>query len=204
MDLSINVSMYQCIYIATHLQRVWRCTWRPRCVNSEMHSEIVIERVWRWTCGLRNGASWEIHLVAVIELVWRYALLGDDCANFQAGIEPVWRYTWRPWWREFGDALGACDQARSDENLEAVDGWPAGTQFISWLILNCGNVTWWLHLWSSYGELPGGGRSVGRYAGSWSYIQGSTRNRENEGTTGKLRCMLYLAYAVLSECCTQC
>jgi len=60
----------------------------------------------------------------------------------------------------------------------------------------------WLYLWSSYGELAGGGRSVGRYAGSWSYIPGSTRNRENEETTDNLRCMLYLVYAGLGVCCT--
>jgi len=35
-------------------------------------------------------------------------------------------------------------------------------------------------------------------AGSWSYIQGSTRNCENEGTTDNLRCMLYSVYAALS------
>jgi len=43
-------------------------------VNLEMHSEAVIERVWRctwrpWSCELggRNRASLEIHLEAVIE-----------------------------------------------------------------------------------------------------------------------------------------
>jgi len=40
---------------------------------------------------------------------------------------------------------------------------------------------------------------VGRHAGSWSYIQGSTRNHENEGTTDNLRCMLYSVYAALSD-----
>jgi len=65
-------------------------------------------------------------------------------------------------------------------------------------------VTRWLYLWSSYGGLAGGGRSVGRYAGGWSYIQGSTRNRENDGTTDNLRCMLYSVYAVLGVCCTRC
>jgi len=33
---------------------------------------------------------------------------------------------------------------------------------------------------------------VGRHDGSWSYIQGSTRNHENEGTTDNLRCMLVI------------
>ena len=59
-------------------------------------------------------------------------------------------------------------------------------------------MTRWLHLWSFYGEQAGGGGSVGGYTGSWSYSQGSTRNRENEGTTDNLRCMLYCVYAALS------
>ena len=59
-------------------------------------------------------------------------------------------------------------------------------------------MTRWIYLWSFYGELASGGGSVGRYTGSWSYIQGSTRNRENEGTTDNLRCMLYSVYAALS------
>jgi len=38
---------------------------------------------------------------------------------------------------------------------------------------------------------------VGRYAGSGSYLQGSTRNHENEGKTNNLRWMLDSVYAVL-------
>jgi len=57
----------------------------------------------------------------------------------------------------------------------------------------------WLYLWSSYGELAGGGRSVGRYAGSWSYIQESTQIRENEGTTDNLRCKLYSVCAAVGD-----
>jgi len=45
---------------------------------------------------------------------------------------------------------------------------------------------------------------VGRHAGSWSYIQGSTRNHQNEGKTNNLGWMLYSVYAVLSVCCTRC
>ena len=61
---------------------------------------------------------------------------------------------------------------------------------------------------------------VGRHAGSRSYIQGSTRNRANEGMTDNFvwtlysvnavlgvcgtRCMLYSVYAVLGVCCTWC
>jgi len=37
---------------------------------------------------------------------------------------------------------------------------------------------------------------VGRHAGSWSYIQGSTCNHENEGKTNYLGWMLHSVYAV--------
>jgi len=39
---------------------------------------------------------------------------------------------------------------------------------------------------------------VWRHTGICSYIQGSTRDRENEGMTDNLGCMLYSVYAVLS------
>jgi len=45
---------------------------------------------------------------------------------------------------------------------------------------------------------------VGRHARSWTYIQGSTCNQQNEGKSNDLRCMLYSVYAVLSVCCTRC
>jgi len=40
---------------------------------------------------------------------------------------------------------------------------------------------------------------VGRHAGSWSYIQGSTRNHKDEGKSNNLGCMLYSVFA-----CTRC
>jgi len=39
---------------------------------------------------------------------------------------------------------------------------------------------------------------VGRHAGSWSYVPGSTRNHDNEWKTNSLGWMLYSMYAVLS------
>jgi len=45
---------------------------------------------------------------------------------------------------------------------------------------------------------------VGKHAGSWSYIQESIRNRENEGKKNNLGWMLYSEYAVLGECWTRC
>ena len=43
--------------------------------------------------------------------------------------------------------------------------------------------------------------SVGKHVRSWRYIQGSTRNHENEWKTNNLWWMLYSVYAALGECC---
>ena len=86
--LCIYVSMYQCIYIATHLHRIYldwlqavlvsisRCAWKWQSSASEIHYEAVIEQVCRctwmpWSCELGgpNRASLEIHLEAVIKWV---------------------------------------------------------------------------------------------------------------------------------------
>jgi hypothetical protein len=56
------------------IERVWRCIWRPRPCNSEMHLEAVIERVWRCIWRPRPCNS-EMHLEAVIERVWRLKYL---------------------------------------------------------------------------------------------------------------------------------
>jgi len=146
------------------IEWVGRCTWRQYSSvfgdtlgdcdgpNIEMHSKIIIRRVWRCTwrpwsheLGGHNGGSLEIHLEAVMEQVWRCtcrpwssevgdALGGhdrasleirfreDDRANLQAVIEWVWRYTWRPWSCELGDTLGGSDRAWLDEYSEAVEG----------------------------------------------------------------------------------
>jgi len=83
-----------------------------------MHSEAVIERVWRCTlrprlselgnalggCDRRDRARLEMH--------------------FEAVIERVWRCNWRPRLIELRDALRGRDRASSDMyfDLEAVDG----------------------------------------------------------------------------------
>jgi len=45
---------------------------------------------------------------------------------------------------------------------------------------------------------------VRRHGRNWSYIQGSTRNHENERKTNNPGLMLYSVYAVLGVCCTRC
>ena len=179
------------MHLEAEIKWIQRCTWRPLSsefrdalgghdqVNSEIHSEALIRRVWR--CTWRPWSSEP-----------RDALQSCEWASLemhlQAMIERDWRSTcrWLIWRRSIGAAPGA------------------DSLIIGYLIRNRGNVTRWLYLSSSFGELAGGGRSVGRYTGSWCYIQWSTRNHENEGTTDNRRCTWYSVYAALGECCTRC
>jgi len=62
----------------------------------------------------------------------------------------------------------------------------------------------WLYVWSLKESWLVVVDHVGRYAGSWSHIQGSTPNHENEGKTHNLGWMLNSVYAVLSVCCSRC
>jgi len=78
------------------------------------------------------------------------------------------------------------------------------TLFISLLTGNRGNVTMWLYRWSLKESWLMVVNRVGRYAGSWSYIQGSTPNHENERKTNNLGWMLNSVYAVLGVCSTRC
>jgi len=80
----------------------------------------------------------------------------------------------------------------------------AGTLFISSLTRNRGNVTRWLYLWALMQSWLVAVDRVGRHAGSWSYIQRSIRNHENEGKSNNLGWMLYTLYAVLGVCSTWC
>ena len=50
----------------------------------------------------------------------RHALGGCDRANLEALMERVWRYSWRPRSREFGDKLGGRDRVSLEMHLEAV------------------------------------------------------------------------------------
>jgi len=108
------------------IEQVWRCTWRLSSrefghIHLQGHdcanSTVEIEQIWRYnwmpcscefgdTPGGHECASWDMHSDAVIELVWRYAHGGHDRTNLEVVIEWVWRYNWRPWTSEFGDAHG--------------------------------------------------------------------------------------------------
>jgi len=138
----IYVSMYLCIYIATHLHTLYLDWLRSAeyllpvtlCPSVPPESPYncrrslkiyLIELVWD-ALGDGDRVNSEMHLETEIEWTqrstWRPgssefgdALGGHDRANLQAVIERVWRYTWRPWSSEFGDTLCGRDPARLDE-----------------------------------------------------------------------------------------
>jgi len=156
------------MYSEAVIERVWRCTRRQ--YSSEFgHALGGRDRVYlRDAPGGRTGASLKIHLEAV--------------------IERVWRYTWRPLSSEIGRVLGG-GRWTARRVMRPL--------FISLLTGNRGNVTMWLYLWALKESWLMAVDRAGRYAGSWSYIQGSTPNHENEGKTNNLGWMLYSVYAVL-------
>ena len=73
----------------------------------EMHLEVVIERIWRYTLESRDQvnleihldgcdhASLEMHLEAVIECTWRYTHEGRDRVNLEIHLEAVIERSWR-------------------------------------------------------------------------------------------------------------
>jgi hypothetical protein len=75
-------------------------------VNSEMHLEAMIERVWR--------CNWKPRLSKL-----RDALGGRDGASFEIDLEAVIVRTWRPYSSEFRHALGGHDRASLEIHLEA-------------------------------------------------------------------------------------
>jgi len=101
------------------------------------------------------------------------------------------------------DALIECDWTGTWRRL--MDSAPgAETIFIGSLTRTHGIVTMWNYLWTLIKSGLMAVDCVGRYAGSWSYIQGSTPNHENEGGTNNCGWMAYSVYAVLDVRCTHC
>ena len=134
----IYVSMYPCIYIATHLHTVylecvqaglgsnWRCGWKRRSSEfgdtlDRANLEAIIERVQRYTwrpsssefgdtLAGRNRANVAIHLEVVIEWLGD-ALGGNNRAGSEIQLESAIVRTWRPQLRELEDTLGGRDRA---------------------------------------------------------------------------------------------
>jgi len=168
------------------IEHGWEALGDGDRVNSEMHLEAVIERVWICTWRLRSS-------------VFGDALEGDDRANLQAVIERVWRYTcrpglselrrctWRLWSTEFSDALWGCDRASLEMHLQAMIEW-------DW------RSNWRRSIWRK------AWRQLRLYSfvnlELWECRQLSTTSAERwetgwERETVNVGMMLYLVYAVL-------
>jgi len=93
------------------IKRVWDELWDWDRLNSEMHLEAVIERVWIGT--------WRLRLSEL-----RDALGGHDWANLdmhsETKIDWTQRCPWRPGSSEFGDALGGPHRAKPQAVIERI------------------------------------------------------------------------------------
>jgi len=136
---------------------------------------------------------------------------GRDWVTLEMHLETVierhWRYTRRPWWGAYKDALGQCDRAGLDEDLEVVDArctgcWDSIHQLVKLQPWECDKETL-PSIWALMESWLMAVDRVGRHAGRWSNIPWSTCNHENEGKTNKLGWMLYLVYVVLGVRCTR-
>jgi len=117
-------------------------------VNSEIHSESMIEQVWRcnWrsrlsqlrdALGCHNRASLDMNSEAVIERVWKGnwrprssdledTLRGRNWASLEMHLEAMIKWTQRctprVWLSEFGHThVAGYDRARLEESLDWVD-----------------------------------------------------------------------------------
>jgi len=200
---------------------IWRCSWRPCSCElgghnreiSEIHFEGTIELVrrcpWRhWSSELpdaHRGCDWpskEMHLQAVIEQdwksTWRWSIL--QVVDLAGGRSCSWSIM------QVVDVAGVRLCGLSILQVvhpEAVNGRRAGCwdcihRIVKTQLWECDEVTVPLQLlwrtgwcWST---------CVGRHTGSWSYIEGSTCNRESEGMTDSARCLLCWVYCELGVC----
>ena len=145
----------------------------------------------------------EPNRTVVVVRTWIVGGLPGSVANSSLEI-----CTWRPWCRTLGGGNGV----KLEIHLGAVmvrdwistwrwsiDGVPgAKTQFISYITVNCGKVTRWLNPWALMESWLMTVRHVGRHSVIWRYIQGSTRNHENEWKGKIFGCMLYSVDTILS------
>ena len=134
-----------------------------------------------------------------------------DCQQFEVHlkmtIEWTQRYTPRPWFSEFGDALVASyDRARLDEylevvDLEAVDGrrakcWDSIHQLVNSKPLECDEVTLPLKiLWRT-----GWSRSIGREVRGKLTLHSGVNSKSREWRDDRQS----YVYAVLGVFCTRC
>jgi len=136
-----------------------------------------MEQIWIYTCSR-----------------WSCKLGGSNCGcvkiEWEAGIERVWRFTWRPWLSKFPDALGGQDWVNSEMLLEIViedDGrstWRPSSIRIGGVL----GAHWSGGDWSdgsqsavsdSKGIESGGSRLGGMNNGSWDSMHWVTHNCSN-------------------------
>ena len=160
-----------------------------------MNLEAVIDRVWRYTWRLWSSEFGDTHFEDRDRVNSRCCNHASLEIPFEAMIERVWICTWRAWWCK----IGVRNRATLDLNLQEVDGRRAGCwdSFHQLVNLQPWECDMWLYLWAVMESWLMAVDRAGRQAGSWRYIQGSTRNHENEGKKNNLRWILYSAYAVL-------
>jgi hypothetical protein len=60
------------------------------------------------------------HLCIFVSMYLQSYPLTHGISGLAAGIQGIWRHTWRPWWRELRDALWDRDRARLVIHLEAM------------------------------------------------------------------------------------
>jgi uncharacterized protein YndB with AHSA1/START domain len=56
--LEAQIELNSEMHLEAMIERVWRCIWRPRSSNLEMPLDTVIERVWRCIWRPRSSNSW--------------------------------------------------------------------------------------------------------------------------------------------------
>ena len=83
------------------------CSWCAICLLAPPCYHTVI----KWIGDALQGHDW-VRLEAIMEWVWEI--------HFEAGIESVWRCTWRPWSCELGGRNRARLEIHSDAVIEQV------------------------------------------------------------------------------------
>jgi len=112
--VSTDAPSYEAIHGRMPLHEFGNAIGVRHWVNSEMHWEAAIERVWRCTLW-----PWSSQFGDAIQ-DWDWV---NSEMHWEAVIERVWRCAGRPWSSEFGDALWGCDRARLEMQLETEIEW---------------------------------------------------------------------------------
>jgi len=110
MYLEAKIKLNSEMHLDAVIERIWRCIWRPRLCNIEMHFESVIEQVWRctwrlWSSELRDALEGRDRASLEMHMEAEIKLISE--MHLEAVIKQVWRCIWRPWSCNFGMHLEA-------------------------------------------------------------------------------------------------